>query len=372
MHTLKPILSKHRHFFCFKHKASLAFTLCALLILINCGKRKPPLPPVEKVQQRAEISGFQRGDKIIISWKMPNRNATDSDLLNIDRVDVYRLVEKVSDSYALSEEEFSARGIIISTVKIKPEDFFDTKNFIDNLEFAGQAIRLRYAIRFVNKNGQKAAFSNFLTIEPNGSIPNAPDNLKGTFSQDKINLSWNDPKLNIDQSNSTNILGYNVYRSEKENSPAKLITKSPLSENEFNDEFFEFGKTYFYFVRAVTLGSNGEPVESEESNIIKIFPIDNFVPSAPDSITIAAAPGTISIFFAINIEKDVVGYKIFRSTELDLPKSQWTQINEGLLKVNSFNDTNIQTGTKYYYYLQAVDIAGNVSLPSDVVSETAP
>jgi len=113
-------------------------------------------------------------------------------------------------------------------------------------------------------------------------------------------------------------------------------------------------------------------VESEESNIIKISPIDNFAPSAPDSITIAAVPGTISIFFAINIEKDVVGYKIFRSTESNLPKSEWTQINEELLKVNSYNDTKIQTGTKYYYFLQAVDNAGNVSLPSAVVSETAP
>jgi len=199
MQSLKQILSKHRVLFCFKHKALLAFTLCALLILINCGKRKPPLPPIEKVQQRAEISGFQRGDKIIISWKMPNRNATGSDLLNIARVDVYRLVEKVSESYSLSEEEFSARSLIVSTLTVNQKDFFETKKFVDNLEFAGQPVRVHYAIRFVNKAGQKAAFSNFLTIEPTGSIPTAPDNLRGTFSQNNISLNWNEPKLNIDK-----------------------------------------------------------------------------------------------------------------------------------------------------------------------------
>ncbi|MCD9188039.1 MAG: hypothetical protein LUM44_16580 [Pyrinomonadaceae bacterium] len=372
MHLLKLYLSKQSKLFCFKHKAVLAFIFSILLINFGCGKRKPPLPPVERVQQRVEISGFQRGNKILISWKMPNRNATDSDLLNIDRADIYRFVEKADGSYSLSEEEFSARSIIISSVKINQQDFFDTKTFIDTLEFAGQPVRIRYAVRFVNKNGQKAAFSNFLTIDPVASIPTAPNNLKVSVSQENISLIWEEPQLNIDNSNSTNIVGYNVYRSEKKDSAAKLINKTPVSANEFKDIFFEFGKVYYYFVRAVSLGSNSEPVESDESNIVEIAPVDNFVPSPPDAVTIAAAPGTISIFFAINLEKDVIGYKIFRSTEANLPKDEWTQINEGLLKVNSFNDFNVESGVKYYYYLKAIDNAGNVSEPSVIVSETTP
>lgn len=372
MQSLKLFLSKHSELFCFKQKAVLAFTLCALLILINCGKRKPPLPPVEKVQQRAEISGFQRGDKIILSWKMPVRNASDSDLLNIDRADIYRLVEPSEVSYTLSEEEFAAKSIIISTVKINQTDFFETKSFTDVLEFAGQPIRLRYAVRFVNKTGQKAAFSNFLVIEPSASIPAAPTTLAGVVTQESVNLTWNEPEFYIDNSKAKNILGYNVYRSESEKETAKQITKNPVSDNKYEDNFFEFGKTYYYFVRAVSLGAKGEPVESTESNIIKISPVDNFTPSAPDSITIAAAPGTVSIFFAVNPEKDVIGYKIFRSIDPNLPKADWTQINDGLLEVNSFQDSKIQSGVKYFYYLQAVDKAGNVSEPSAVVSETAP
>lgn len=372
MHPLKLILSRNIRFILIKRKAVLAFTILALLTLINCGKRKPPLPPVEKVQQRAEISGFQRGNKIILSWKLPNRNASDSSLLNIDRADIYRLVEKSDSPYPLSEDEFIARSIIISSVKFDRDDFFNTKTFSDTLEFAGQPIRLRYAIRFVNKSGQKAAFSNFLVFEATKTVAASPKNLTGSVTQDSIDLKWIEPEFNIDDSKSLNILGYNVYRSEDEKTTAKLLTKNPITKNEFNDEFFEFGKTYFYFVRAVSLGKNSEPIESDESNIIKVSPIDNFVPAPPSSITIAASPGSISIFFAVNPEKDVIGYRIYRTTDADLPLNRWAQINDGILSVNTFQDNKIESGIKYYYYLKAVDKAGNISEPSEIVSETAP
>lgn len=372
MHLLSTYLSKHPAMKRFKQKVVLAFIIISALTLINCGKRKPPLPPVERVQQRAELSGFQRGDKIILSWKMPARNASDSDLLNIDRAELYRLVEPVSAPYSLSEEEFAARSIVISSVNFSNDDFFKTKSAADSLEFAGQPIRLIYALRFINKSGQKAAFSNFLVIEPAGTIPVAPGDLQAVVTQEAVRLSWTEPKQNINKSQAAGILGYNVYRSESEAETAKLLTKNPISGDKFDDEFFEFGKTYFYFVRAVSLGNQSEPVESAESNVVKISPFDNFPPSAPGAITIAAAPGTISIFFAVNPEKDVVGYKIFRSTDPNLPVNQWRQINDELLTANSVQDSKIESGVKYYYYLQAVDRAGNISRPSEIVSETAP
>lgn len=372
MHNLNIFLSKHFILRFLKHKAVLAFTLIALLTLINCGKRKPPLPPIERVQQRAELTGFQRGDKIILNWKMPARNADASDLLNINRADIYRLVEPASAPYSLSEDEFASKSVVISSIEIVNSDFFNTKSVIDKLEFIGQNVRLRYAVRFSNKNGQNAAFSNFLLIEPTSTIPNAPSKLETTVDQNFISLNWQVPKGNIDNSSASGILGYNVYRSESENESAKLITKTPVSGNTFDDAFFEFGKTYYYFVRAVSLDINGEPLESNESNIVKVAPTDSFVPSSPNSVTIAASPGMISIFFAVNPENDVIGYKVFRTTDPNSPMADWIQIHDDLLKINSIQDTKVESGIKYYYYLVAIDKAGNVSKPSEVISETAP
>ena len=51
------------------NKTALAFIMLALLISLNCGKRTPPLPPVERVVQRVEISGFQRGNKVYLNGR---------------------------------------------------------------------------------------------------------------------------------------------------------------------------------------------------------------------------------------------------------------------------------------------------------------
>ena len=81
---------------------------------------------------------------------------------------------------------------------------------------------------------------------------------------------------------------------------------------------------------------------------------------------------SISIFFAVNPEKDIAGYKIYRSTDPSLEKSKWTLLTPQLLTSNTFQDKSVESGKTYYYYLTATDSSGNVSQPSEVVSEQAP
>jgi fibronectin type 3 domain-containing protein len=354
-----------------KHMACLLFIFLALIPFTNCGKRKPPLPPIERVAQRVAIEGTQIGNQIRIIWQMPARNASDGSLLNIDRADIYRLAEPLDDSLSLTEEEFNSRSTLIATVPIKDSDFaLKQKTYIDTLQFAGQPARLRYAIRFVNSSGQKAAFSNFLLIEPSSRVALNPTNLKALVTQDQIILDWDAPISNVDNSSQVNILGYNLYRSGKTNN-IKRINEDIIKENEFADEFFTFDDKYSYFVRTVSLGNNGEQVESISSETIEVTPKDTFAPNPPSAITIAAAPNNISIFFAVNIEKDVTGYKIYRSTDPNQPKSDWKLLTDEILRANTFQDTQVETGKKYFYYLTAIDKFGNISQPSEVVSETA-
>lgn len=355
------------------HKAALAFTFCALLIFIGCGKRKPPLSPIERVEQKATITAFQRGNQILISWRMPARNADDASLLNINRADIYRLVEPLESNLTLSEEEFASRSNLIATVPISEKGFeMQRLTYTDTLEFAGQPVRLRYALRFANSSGQKAAFSNFLLLEPIARIASKPEILPAEITQDEVRISWNAPKVNIDDSQPVNVLGYNIYRSVSANQTAKLLNESPLSDTNFSDVFFTFDTEYFYFVRTVSIGNNGEPVESTESNVIRVIPKDIFAPSAPRAITIAAAPNNLSLFFAVNPEKDIAGYKLYRSNAPNLPKSEWRLMTPELLTVNTFQDSTVESGSTYFYFLEAVDKAGNVSPSSQIVSETAP
>lgn len=358
-----------------KHKNIKApLVLLALVVLsggLSCGKRKPPVPPAGRVIQRAEATGFQRGNQVILSWKMPARNATDNNVQSIKRVDIYRLAEPQSSPLTLSEEEFANRSVLIATVPITDADFaLKTLSYSDTLEFAGQPSRLRYAVRFVNASGQKAAFSNFLLIEPAAKVAGAPTSLSATVSQDAISLAWEVPPVNADGSTPVNLLGYNVYRSESKIEAGKILNKTPVTDIRFPDRLFEFDKEYFYFVRSVSVGTGGMPIESSESNIVTVKPKDTFAPSAPASITLAATPTTISIFFPTNPENDVTGYRIYRSTDPNLKKSDWMPLTSDLLETNTFQDTNVESGKTYYYYLTATDKFGNVSEPSDVISET--
>ena len=125
-------------------------------------------------------------------------------------------------------------------------------------------------------------------------------------------------------------------------------------------------------MRSVSLGTEGAQVESLNSNSIAVSPLDTFPPSAPASITVAAAPGRLSIFFPANPEPDIAGYNIYRSTDPDMPKEKWSKLNSSLLTRTTFQDERVESGKRYYYYLTAVDQAGNVSPRSEVVSETVP
>lgn len=356
----------------------LALTLVTLAALANCGKRRPPLPPIERVQQRTELlSGVQRGNQVILSWPAPQRNASDQSVQSIRRIDVYRLAEKPRARLGLTEEEFAARSTLIGSVTYEQiKNATDTLTYTDTLELAGEPTRLRYAVRYVNASGQRAAFSNFLLIEPAARIAQAPTLISTgkEVGEDAITITWQAPGANIDGSTPVNLLGYNVYRLSDPESEfsATPINGSVVSGTQYSDRNFKFGDTYRYIVRSVSLGTEGAQVESLNSNSISVSPRDIFAPSAPASITVAAAPGRLSIFFPANPESDVAGYNLYRSMDPDLPKDKWNKLNPELLTRTTFQDEKVESGKKYYYYLTAVDQAGNVSAPSEVVSETVP
>ena len=353
--------------------AVAALALLALSFLGACGKRKAPLPPNEKVIQRAEVSGFQRGSQVILNWKMPMTNAPQGSVLHIARADVYRLTERLDSPQSLSEEEFANRSQVVATIPLTNDDFGGkTLQYTDTLQFAGQPARIRYAIRFVNASGQRAAFSNFFLLEPAARIAAAPASLSTTLSQEAVRLTWTPPTANVDGTTPANILGYNIYRSESEKTPAKLLNPTPVADASYEDRFFDFEKEYFYFVRAVSLGTEAAPTESAESNIVSLKPVDTFSPSAPAAVTIAATPTSISIFFPANPETDIEGYSVYRSTDENLPKDQWTRLSKELLKTNTFQDESVEAGKTYFYYVTATDKFKNVSEASEVVSETVP
>lgn len=355
---------------------ALWFALIACLIVTGCGKRRPPLPPLENVPQRTELlSGAQRGNQVILSWPAPLRNAPAGSVQSIRRIDIYRLAEKPSAPLPLTEEEFATRSTLIGSVPYETiSSAIENITYIDTLELAGEPTRLRYALRYVNASGQRASFSNFLLIEPAAKIAEPPNLLTQIVSESGIALEWRAPASNIDGSTPVNLLGYNVYRVEQAQNE---LSQTPLNAalvngTSFIDKNFRFGEKYTYIVRSVSLGTGGAQVESLNSNGLAVEPVDTFAPTPPADIRPNAAPGRISLFFPANPERDVAGYNIYRSTDPAVPKESWLKLNEALLTRTTFQDETVESGKTYFYYLTAVDTAGNTSGPSEVVSDTVP
>ena len=340
------------------------------VLLTGCGKRRPPVPPASRPNlNRSQLTGFQRGDQIILQISLQGLNG----LSAYKQADVFRLAEMTDSPQFLPEDDFASRSTIVGSISIPANATnASTLTFTDSLNLKGQSIRLRYAVRFVNREGQKTAFSTFTLIEPLVNIADAPTLNDVKVTQDSINLKWLPPVSNNDQSQPANIVGYNVYRTTNNQTDFLKLNTSLLSELVFGDKNFEFGRDYVYFIRAVSVGPDGTQIESADSNQIKIKPIDTFPPVAPEGVTIAAAPGRLSLFFVPNSESDAAGYNVYRTTDSNLPPDRWRQINEQPLTTTTFQDSNIESGTRYFYYLTAVDKAGNTSAPSEIVSEVAP
>ncbi len=354
------------------------FCLIGVLAPAGCGKRRPPQPPVERVQQRTELlSGAQQGNEVILSWPAPQRNAPDESVQSIRRIDVYRLAEKPGAPLALTEQEFAARSTLVGSVTYEQIRIAgDTLTYRDKLELAGEPTRLRYALRYVNASGQRAAFSNFLSIEPAARIAQAPAlSSSPKIAEDAITISWQPPAANIDGSTPVNLLGYNVYRmDESQNEPNQVpINAALVSGTEYADKNFQFGNNYRYIVRAVSLGTGGAQVESLNSNSVEVSARDVFPPAPPERPSVAPDPsfGRLAIFFAANKESDIAGYNIYRSTDPNLPKP-WTKLNQSLLTRTTYQDERVESGKTYYYYIVAVDKTGNESQPSEVGSERVP
>jgi predicted phage tail protein len=356
----------------------LVLAISLLTMAPTCGKRRPPRPPVERVPQRTEsLTGEQRGNQVILSWPAPLRNASEGSVQSIRRVDVYRVAEKPNAPAAMTEEEFSSLATLIGSVtydEIKKAG--STLTYVDTLELAEPA-RLRYAVRYVNAAGQSAAFSNFFQMEPAAKVAGPPTIIKtGTeYSETANTITWEPPKANTDGSTPVNLLGFNIYRTNNGAPPLtgqSPLNPQPITATRYEDRKFTFGEKYLYVVRSVSLGTEGKPVESLNSNSIELSPVDTYPPAAPERLSIGPSPGKLSIFWVANSELDLAGYYLYRSADPNLPKEKWTKLTPTLYTKTTFTDQNVETGKTYYYYVVAVDRAGNLSPVSEVASETVP
>lgn len=192
-------------------------------------------------------------------------------------------------------------------------------------------------------------------------VPLAPGNLQVHTEEHALALNWSTPAQTISGQPETNLSTYRIYRSPT-GKPESFQTRGEISDLEYRDLAFEFGRTYLYKVTAVAK-QDGSVAESEDSQTAEITPRDVFPPAVPHGLSAVYTTDAVELIWTANSEPDLAGYNVYRREDGGAAQ----KINQKILGTPIVRDTAVTAGRKYSYRVTALDLAGNESAPCEEV-----
>ena len=248
-------------------------------------------------------------------------------------------VPEYNGGSAVIEYKVYRNGVLIATVSANQLWYNDTS--VEN------GVNYTYYVTAVNSAGESKP-SNMVTATPMG-LPSPPQNLQAKTGNGYVNLSWEIPTNN----GGSQIRGYRVYRN------GSLIVTISATQLWYNDTEVVNGENYSYYVTAVN--SVGE---SKPSNTVYAIPMT--VPTPPQNLVADAGNGYVLLNWqapSSNGGATIIKYKIYRGT---FSGSEFYIAETSSL---CYNDTSVTNGQTYYYYVTAVNSAGE-SKSSNMVTAT--
>ena len=346
----------------------VCYALCVLLsgYLAGCARIADPRPPEHRVPEAVrDLEAHQSGDKIILSFSLPERNTDGSLARTIRSLEVFRIMEKAEDktsstSDAVSYAYFLNRATHVFSIPVArfPEYTRGNIFFIHDAlplesEEDAYSMQFRYAAVFVNERNQAAELGKQTVIRPI-VLPSAPEGLAAVVAKNEIYVSWTPATESADGTRMLRIAGYNVYRSERPDEfPAVPSNNVPLPTAEYRDRDFQFDKNYYYAVGVVT--ASNPPAESIRSEVLKVETRNIFPPAPPGNFTVITENGRLMFFWVPSPSKDIAGYRIFRrNRSVDGTESR-QPLHDGLITGISYRNENLEPDGDYVYEIQAVD-----------------
>jgi hypothetical protein len=358
---------------------------CALPVLFSVfalegcgapGEPQPPSPPIPSPV--TDLATHQQGNGVQLVFTLPERTTAGERLAEPPATEIFRGALKPdgkpdNKSFRLV---YTIPGALSTDYAVQGKIQFTDPLAAEELR-ARPGLVLAYRVRTRASKKKDSADSNIATVK----LYPVADKIQAVnteVTQSAIELSWAAPKLAAEDSGLT-VSAYHVYRGELDGcapvpaggdlSHAKwknpLILLAPAQSNAYSDTFFEFGKTYVYLVRSVTI-AEGSPIESDDSAPAMVTPRDTFPPAEPQNVVAAVLPGpngalVVDLSWSLNVESDLAGYRIYRS-EKESERGQLLQTD--VLPSPAFRDSSVEAGHRYWYSVTAMDRAGNESSAS--------
>jgi hypothetical protein len=351
-----------------------AITLLIIATLTGCGVPGAPMPPSLDIPKFVgDLKAVRKGETVTLTWTTPTET-TDEELI---RRPGKLLVQRAVTSGHGAELHFQT----ISELPLEPAlkegrgDLATAKDALTEALRSGSAEFAVYSILAQGHNGKSFGLPNRVSVPLLQSLP-APQKISAHLVPLGVMLKWEEA---LPQASQLQTQQFKVMRREQGANEAVLVKQINASAyGDFVDSTIDWEKTYQYWIVPVTLwqqdNRKGE-VEGDDSSIIEILAHDSFPPAAPSGLqAVFSSMGTaqqssfIDLTWTPNIENDLAGYNVYRHTANNAP----VKINSELVKTPRFPDPGIQTGTKYFYSVTAVDLRGNESGKSEETSETVP
>jgi len=176
--------------------------------------------------------------------------------------------------------------------------------------------------------------------------------------EDSIRIEW---EANIDD----DFDKYRVYRATGVDSLPLYVLVAETRHTYYMDNGMDYLTNYYYRISAVDKNTN----ESEKCTAVRGETVNINQPAMPMGFTVYAynLPGevpTVEVRWTANTESDLHHYSVYRHISNQLSTTDSTYFIAETA-ANSYIDTDVEVGTKYYYRITAVD-KGN--LPSSAVN----
>ncbi len=319
---------------------------CCLVPVAGCGKRGAPLPPEPRgpfAPEEVEIR--QIGAGILVSFQVPEPRNRDKPSQQIHRAFLVK-VEQAETGQAPDADSFRRRGdmagvIVLDGAAEKRQAFVEPVGAPGAASFPV----LWFGVRVEDRRGRSSPLVVAGRIMPVLPLP-VPPRPRAEMSATGVRLQW-DPLPQDSE------LPINIYRTvlggETERRP---VNATPVTGRDYLDSGVAVGTTYSYILRSAMPGEASYK-ESESSEAVQVHAVDLFAPEPPTRPVAVQEAATVRLFWDPNAEKDLSGYRIYRSRG----EGEWAVLQVGPVSGTSWVDRDVHPGERYAYRITALDQA---------------